>query len=426
MFMMEKIKMTDIKPTEYNPRMISDNELKKLKNSIENFGLVDPIIINLKNNTIIGGHQRYKALNKLGIESLNLIKLGGIGWCFVNDNIAKLDENYEKALNISLNKISGEWDEDKLCGLLENISFEDFDLSLTGFDEDEYDLLLEDTYGLDYDEEEYYDEEESSNILTDLDNVENDEGLDIETNIKKGDIYQLGNHRLMCGDSTEYNDVKLLMNGEQCDLVVTDPPYNVTYVGKTKDKLTIDNDSMDTSDFNLFITDVYNNYYKIMKDGCSIYVFYALSESINFIDCMENAGIEFICNCFWNKHSMVLGRWDYQSKFEGCIFGCKNKDKINWYGSDYESNVWYFKKPVANRLHPTMKPIDLICYPIRLSSKEKELVVDLFGGSGSTLLACEKTNRKCYTMEMSEKYCQVIINRWEECTGKKAIKINGE
>jgi len=242
-------------------------------------------------------------------------------------------------------------------------------------------------------------------------------------------------HRLMCGDSTDLNTVSILMNNQFADLVITDPPYNVAVNDESEsslkarkrrsDGLKIANDKMSEGDFESFLSNIFKNYYQVMRDGASIYVFYADSMTIPFLSKFIESGFHFAQNCIWNKQQFVLTRKDYHYKHEPVIYGWKKGVSHSWFSDRKQSSVWAFDRPFKNELHPTMKPIDLICYPLENSTVQKNLVLDLFGGSGSTLIACEKLNRKCYCMELDPKYCDIIIARWEKFTGKKAELLNG-
>lgn len=240
-----------------------------------------------------------------------------------------------------------------------------------------------------------------------------------------GDRYQLGAHRLLCGDSTCIDDVEKLMDGDQADLVVTDPPYNVAYEGKTKDALTIANDRLADGDFYQFLLAAYTAMFAVTKDGAGIYIFHADTEGLNFRKAMMAAGFKLAQCCVWVKQTMVLGRQDYHWQHEPILYGWKPTAGHHWYADRKQTTVWPFDRPARSEAHPTMKPVDLIAYPIQNSSQAGDIVFDPFGGSGSTLIACEKTGRKARLMEIDPKYCDVIVKRWEEFTGKKAERIGG-
>lgn len=389
----QKINILKLKPSEYNPRkdlQPEDEEYIKIKNSILEFGYVAPVIINA-DMTVIGGHQRLKVLKELGYEEIQ---------CIVVD----LDKNKEKALNLALNKISGEWDNDKLEAILAELKETDIDMNITGFNNDEIDDILKDIMGSnedDFDLEEALEERE-------------------EPITKVGDIWKLGKHRLLCGDSTQKEDVMHLMNNQEADMLLTDPPYNVDYVGKTSEALKIENDNMNETEFYNFLLDSFKNMFEIAKCGSPIYVFYADTEGVNFRNAFKSVGFKLAECLVWIKNAFVMGRQDYQWRHEPILYGWK-EGKAHYFIDDRsQSTVLEFDKPTRNAEHPTMKPIDLLVYLIKNSSKENNLIVDLFGGSGSSLIAAERTNRICYTMELDPRYCDVIIKRWETLTGQKA------
>jgi DNA modification methylase len=236
-----------------------------------------------------------------------------------------------------------------------------------------------------------------------------------------GDLWILGRHRLLCGDSTSIDATERLMGGAKADLIVTDPPYNVAYEGKTTDALTIQNDKMGTSDFYQFLLDAYTNYFTIAKDGASIYVFHADTEGVNFRKALVDSGFKLSQCCVWVKQTMVIGRQDYHWQHEPILYGWKPSGSHNWYSDRSQTTIWQFDRPMRSTEHPTMKPIALVEYPILNSSKAGDIVADLFGGSGSTLIACEKNARACRTMELDSRYCDVIVKRWQDFTGKEAV-----
>nr|DAY80473.1 MAG TPA: adenine specific DNA methyltransferase [Caudoviricetes sp.] len=381
-------------PATYNPRKDlkpDDAEYIKIKNSIVKFGFVSPLVIN-KDMTVIGGHQRLKVLKDLGITEVE---------CIVVD----LDKTNEKALNIALNKIQGDWDEDKLEALLQELKLEEFDMNLTGFDFDEVDEILNDINGT---------KEDNFDVDSAYEEIE-------EPITKPGDIWILGNHRLMCGDSTHKDDIMRLMNNQDADMLLTDPPYNVDYVGKTAEALKIKNDNMDDNQFYEFLRKVFENMYIVTKEGASIYVFHADTEGINFRKAFKDAGFKLAECLIWKKDCFVMGRQDYQWQHEPVLYGWK-EGKAHYFINDRtQSTILEFDRPKQSTLHPTMKPIDLIAKLIKNSSKENDIILDLFGGSGSTIIAAEQLNRCCYTMELDPKYCDVIVKRWETLTNKEAI-----
>lgn len=384
----EKMKTEKLLPADYNPRKDlkpGDEEYEKLKRSIEQFGYVEPVIWNKTTGRVVGGHQRLKVLIDMGINEVDCV-------------IVEMDENKEKALNVALNKISGEWDKDKLALLITDLQAEDFDVSLTGFDVAEIGDLFKDTI---------------------QDKVKDDD-FDVEAELQKptktqiGDIWLLGKHKLVCGDSTKAETFAILMNDEKANLVITDPPYNVNYEGSAGK---IKNDNMENDKFYHFLLDAFTNTEKAMADDASIYVFHADTEGLNFRKAFKDAGFYLSGTCIWEKQSLVLGRSPYQWQHEPVLFGWKRKGKHQWYTGRKESTIWKFDKPKKNGEHPTMKPIPLLAYPIMNSSMTNCIVLDPFGGSGSTLIACEQTGRFCRTIELDEKFCDVIVSRYIEQIG---------
>lgn len=385
----KKKKLVDLIPADYNPRkdlQPGDAEYEKLKRSVETFGYVEPIIWNEQTGRIVGGHQRLKVMQDLGYQEIECV-------------IIDIDEAQEKALNVALNKISGSWDEDKLMTLITDLEGSDFDVSLTGFDVAELDELFKDT-------------------LTD--GIEDDD-FDVEEELKRpaiskhGDIWTLGRHRLYVGDSTEQESYERLMENKQANIVVTDPPYNVDYEGSAGK---IKNDKMENQAFYEFLLAAFTHMEKVMTNEASIYVFHADTEGFNFRRAFQEAGFYLSGTCIWKKESLVLGRSPYQWQHEPILFGWKKKGKHLWYSGRKETTIWEYDKPKRNSDHPTMKPIPLLSYPIMNSSTSNAIVLDPFGGSGSTLLACEQTDRICYTIELDEKFADVIIKRYIELIGK--------
>ena len=386
----QKLKIENLKPAEYNPRKDlkpEDEEYQKIVRSINEFGYVDPIIVN-KDLTVIGGHQRLKVLKEQGYTEIEC-------------NVVDLDKDKEKALNLALNKISGEWDNDKLEQLLAELREADIDMDITGFSNDEIDDILKDAIGS---------QEDDFDIDDALEEID-------EPITKKGDIWILGNHKLMCGDSTKEEDVLKLMNKEEADLIITDPPYNVNYEG-TAGK--IENDNMSETEFFNFLLDSFRNMYKVTKAGASAYIFHADTEGLNFRTAFKAVGFKLAQCLVWVKNTFVMGRQDYHWRLEPILYGRKEGCAHYFIDDRSQSTVLEYDKPTKSEEHPTMKPIDLIIRLIKNSSKENNLILDLFGGSGSTLISAEQTKRICYTMELDPKYCDVIIKRWETLTGKKA------
>lgn len=384
----EKIPMEKLIPADYNPRKDlkpGDAEYEKLKRSIKEFGYVEPIIWNKTTGNVVGGHQRLKVLLADGVKEIDCV-------------VVEFDSEKEKALNIALNKVSGEWDRDKLTALISDLQEEDFDVTITGFDLAEIDELFKDT----------------------LQDGVKDDDFDVDNELQKpaitklGDLWLLGKHRLVCGDSTISDTYDLLMDGNMANLVVTDPPYNVNYEGAAGK---IKNDNMDADKFYQFLLDAFTLTERVMAKDASIYVFHADTEGLNFRKAFSDAGFYLSGTCIWKKQSLVLGRSPYQWQHEPILFGWKKKGKHAWYSDRKQSTIWEFDKPRKNSDHPTMKPVPLVAYPILNSSLTGCIVLDPFGGSGSTLIACEQTDRICYTVELDEKFCDVIVKRYIEQIG---------
>ena len=384
----QKKNVKELLPADYNPRKDlkpGDPEYEKLKRSIEQFGYVEPVIWNEQTGRVVGGHQRLKVLIDMGITEVDVV-------------VVSLSDEKEKALNIALNKISGAWDNEKLALVIADLQGTDFDVSLTGFDPEELDDLFRD----------------------DVKNGVKEDDFDVDAELEKpcfskaGDLWLLGDHRLFCGDSTNPETFDLLMNGKKANLVVTDPPYNVNYEGSAGK---IKNDSMAEDQFEQFLLDAYLQMEAAMADDASIYVFHSDSHGLAFRKAFDAAGFYLSGCCIWKKQSLVLGRSPYQWQHEPVLFGWKKKGKHQWYTGRKESTIWEFDKPKKNGDHPTMKPVALMSYPIMNSTMTGCLVLDPFGGSGSTLIACEQTGRVCYTVELDEKFCDVIVNRYRDQVG---------
>ena len=384
----EKLKTELLIPADYNPRKdIKPGypEYDKLKRSIEQFGYVEPVIWNKTTGRVVGGHQRLKVLLDMGITEIECV-------------VIEMDEDKEKALNIALNKISGDWDKDKLALLIADLQGADFDVSLTGFEPAELDDLFKDS----------------------LKDSIHDDDFDVDAELQKpavtkpGDVWKLGRHRLVCGDSTKSDTFTVLMDGKLANLVVTDPPYNVNYEGSAGK---IKNDNMGNEAFYEFLLEAFKNTEAAMAKDASIYVFHADTEGLNFRKAFAESGFYLSGTCIWKKQSLVLGRSPYQWQHEPVLFGWKKSGKHNWYADRKQTTIWEFEKPKKNADHPTMKPVALVAYPILNSSLSNCIVLDPFGGSGSTLIACEQTDRICYTIELDEKYCDVIVKRYIEQVG---------
>lgn len=371
----EYINIEKLIPYINNPR-INDGAVDKVASSIKNFGFKNPIIID-KDNEIIAGHTRLKAAKKLGLEEVPTIK--------VDD----LTEQQIKAFRIADNKTSefAEWD----LELLE-IELEGLEDEFTGFDLDELDKLFDN---------------DNEVVEDDFEVEAPDEPIS-----KRGDIWQLGRHRLMCGDSTKQEDVDKLMNGDKADLFITDPPYNVDYTGGTKDALKIENDKQDDASFRQFLVDAFAAADNVMKAGAVFYIWHADSEGYNFRGACIDTGWQARQCLIWNKNSMVMGRQDYHWKHEPCLYGWKDGAGHLWNADRKQTTVLNFDRPTRNAEHPTMKPVTLFDYLIQNNTKGQDIVLDSFMGSGTTIMACEQNGRIAYGLELDPKYVDVIVNRY--------------
>ena len=384
----QTLPLGQLRPAAYNPRKAlkpSDKEYQKIKNSIQKFGYVEPIIVNY-DMTVIGGHQRLTVLKDLGYTEAQCVVL----------HIE--DEAKVKALNIALNKLSGEWNEQLLADLLVNLQDAQFDLDLTGFEAPEIDQLFSKLHNKDIEEDNFDVEEELKNPPFS----------------QAGDIWTLGRHRVICGDSTLPETFKLLMEGKRANLVLTDPPYNVN-VEETAGK--IKNDNMPDADFYNFLFCAFVNMEQNMEKDASIYVFHADTQGLTFRRAFADAGFYLSGCCIWKKNALVLGRSPYQWQHEPCLFGWKKGGKHLWYSDRKQTTIWEYDRPKASKDHPTMKPIALMAYPIKNSTMTNCIVLDPFLGSGSTLIACEETGRVCYEVELDEKFMDVIVKRYIEQAG---------
>ena len=370
-----------------NARTHSPEQINKLRSSLREFGFINPVIIG-RDYGIIAGHGRVMAAREEGISEVPCV--------FVDH----LTEAQKKAYIIADNRMALDagWDEELLKVEIEALQAEAFDISLTGFGDDE----LSDLFGKDKDaiEDDDYD-------LT--------AALEKAAFVEKGDVWVVGRHRLVCGDATSAEDVALLMDGKKANLIVTDPPYGVSF--KSTSGLTIKNDSMKDEEFYNFLYKSFENMVAHLESGGSAYVFHADTEGLTFRKAFIDAGFHLAGVCIWSKNSLVLGRSDYQWQHEPVLYGFLKNGKHRWYSDRKQTTIWNFNKPKRNANHPTSKPLDLLSYPIRNSSQENAIIIDTFGGSGSTLMACEQTNRICYTLELDEKYASVILRRYVEDTG---------
>lgn len=424
-----KKKIDDLKPADYNPRKDlkpGDKEYEKLKRSIKEFGYVEPVIFNERTGTIVGGHQRLKVLKDLGYVEIDCV-------------IVDISLEQEKVLNVALNKISGEWDNALLGDLLKELETTGYDITLTGFDLSE----AKDLFG----------KGSIENIHEDNFNAEKEVNEITEPKTKLGDIYHLGNHRLICGDSTNIDYYKKLLDGVTPDLIVTDPPYNIDYGGTISGNgRDIANDNMGDSEFYEFLKGFYVACFEVIKKGGPIYVFHSTKETVNFINAMVDAGFKYAQTLVWYKNHFTLGRQDYQWIHEAILYGWKEGtshyfindrtiptviEELRLNGkkmsknelleilnkiTGLEQSVILDNKPTKSEDHPTMKPITLCAKLIYNSSHVDDIVLDPFGGSGSTLIASEQLNRKCYTIELEPKYCDVIIKRFKQQNPNGVIK----
>ena len=384
-----KMKLSELNPAAYNPRKElkpGDPAYEKLKASILSFGNVEPIVWNRSTGNVIGGHQRLRVLMDLGVSESEI-------------SVVELTEVDEKRLNIALNKITGEWDDEKLTALLADITAGGADVYSAGFDDQELSSMFA----------------ELSKASAHDDDFNLTAALEKASFVRRGDIWTVGRHRLMCGDATSAEDVAVLMDGKKANLILTDPPYGVSF--QSSDGLTIQNDSIKGDDFYRFLLQSLTNMVAHLEPGGAAYVFHADTEGLHFRRAFIDAGLHLAGVCIWVKNSLVLGRSDYQWQHEPVLYGFLQNGKHHWYADRKQTTIWNYDKPKRNENHPTSKPLDLLAYPICNSSQENAIVLDTFGGSGSTMMACEQTNRICCMMELDEKYASVILRRYVEDTG---------
>ena len=383
---MQLISIDKLVPYVNNARTHSAEQILKLRSSLREFGFVNPIIIDREFN-VIAGHGRLMAAKEEGIEEVPCV--------FVD----YLTDAQKKAYILADNRMAMDagWDDELLKIEMEELQNLGYDLEFTGFDEKE----LADLFGVD-DKEVKEDEFDLTAALEKASFVE------------RGDVWFVGKHKLMCGDATSSEDVAKLMEDKKANLILTDPPYNVAF--KSSDGLTIQNDSMDNNDFYEFLYLSFKNMADHLENGGAAYVFHADTEGLNFRKAFIDAGFHLAGCCIWVKDSLVLGRSDYQWQHEPVLYGFLQNGKHPWYSDRKQTTIWNFDKPKKNSNHPTSKPLDLLAYPISNSTQANAIVIDTFGGSGSTLMACEQMNRICYTMELDEKYASVILRRYVEDT----------
>ena len=373
-------------PYDKNTKKHDKTQINNVAESIKQYGFVQPIVID-KNNVVVIGRCRLLAAKQLKMKEVPCV------------SVDDLTEEQVKALRIVDNKSNeSEWDWDILPDELAQLDLSDFD----------FDFGIED-------------EEEETEIVED-EAPEVDEAA--EPIAKLGDIWQLGRHRLMCGDSTSIEDVEKLMGGQLADMLLTDPPYNVAYEGKTKDKLTIQNDSMDNDSFRQFLRDAFTSANAVMKQGAVFYIWHADSEGYNFRGACFDIGWKVRQCLIWNKNSMVMGRQDYHWKHEPCLYGWKEGASHLWASDRKQTTVINWERPTKADIHPTMKPVGLFDYQIKNNTKGGDIVLDLFNGSGTTIMACEQNGRVARCMELDPRYIDACVKRWESFTGEKAVLIN--
>lgn len=386
---MKMVSTSKLIPYVNNARTHSQEQVNKLRGSLREFGFINPVIIDSDFN-VIAGHGRLMAAKEEGIEEVP---------CVLVDY---LTEAQKKAYILADNRYAQDagWDEELLRLEIESLEGMDFDVSLTGFDDQEIADLFAD----------------GESTGAEDDDFDLSDALEKAAFVERGDVWQVGRHRLMCGDATSPEDVATLMDGKKANLIITDPPYNVAF--ESSDGLSIKNDKMENDKFYEFLLAAFKNMAEHLEKGGSAYVFHADTEGLNFRKAFIDAGFHLSGCCIWVKNSLVLGRSDYQWQHEPVLYGFLQNGKHYWSknAGRSQTTIWNFDKPKKNKNHPTSKPLDLLAYPIGNSSQENAIVIDTFGGSGSTLMTCEQTNRICHTMELDEKYASVILRRYVEDT----------
>lgn len=375
--------ITELTPYTKNTRKHAEKDVRNIKKSIEEYGMNDPIGIWSDKNIIVEGHGRFEACKQLGMTEVPCIRL---------DHLTD-KQRREYAIAHNATAELSEWDFDILAEEILDLDLDDFDFGFD-FGVDEEDDAVEDDY---------------------------DGSIPEKAISKLGDIWQLGRHRIMCGDSTVLTDVEKLMDGQLADMLLTDPPYNVAYEGKTKDKLTIENDSMDNDSFRQFLVDAFTNADAVMKAGAVFYIWHADSEGYNFRGACFDIGWKVRQCLIWSKNSMVMGRQDYHWKHEPCLYGWKEGASHLWASDRKQTTVIEWDRPTKADIHPTMKPIGLFDYQIKNNTKGDDIVLDLFNGSGTTIMACEQNGRVARCMELDPRYVDATIKRWEDFTGEKAV-----
>ena len=379
---MKLVPIERLVPYANNARTHSPEQINKLRGSLREFGFVSPVIID-KDYGILAGHGRVMAARAENIEQVPCV--------FVDH----LTEAQKKAYILADNRfaLDAGWDEEMLRVEMEALQGMDFDISLTGFDESEIADLLS------------LDDGEAQE-----DDFDVDAALQAEPFVKAGDLWLLGKHRLLCADSTKPEDVKLLMDSKKANVCITDPPYSCNYTGGTGMKIM--NDNLKGEEFYQFLLSAFKNAYENLADGAAIYIFHSDAEKVNFYNAVVAAGFHYSTTCIWVKQSLVLGRFDYQMRHEPVIYAFKDTVKHKFYGDRKQTTVWEFDRPSKSKLHPTTKPLPLIAYPMKNSSLVNSIVLDLFGGSGSTLMAAEQMDRTAYLMELDPAYASAIVRRF--------------
>ena len=381
------INIDELIPYANNARTHSKNQINKLRSSLREFGFINPILID-KDYNILAGHGRVMAAREEGIKEVPCVL------------VEHLTEAQKKAYILADNRLAMDagWDDEMLALELENLKELDFDMDLTGFDAAE----IEDLFSKIHDKE-----------ISD-DDFDVDAALGEDTISNQGDIWLLGRHRLICGDSTKAETYEKLMEGNKANLCVTDPPYNVNYTAGSENERKIKNDNMEDKNFYEFLLASFKNIFNSLEDGAAAYIFHADTEGLNFRKAFKDAGFHLANVCIWAKQSLVLGRSDYQWQHEPILYGWKPTGKHRWYADRKQTTIWNFDRPTKSELHPTMKPVPLVAYPIQNSSMSNCIILEPFAGSGSTLIACEQIGRICYAIELDEKYADVIVKRYIE------------
>lgn len=385
---LEQVPIDKLVPYARNARTHSKEQIAQLRASLREFGFVSPAVIDSKYNILVG-HGRVQAAREEGYKTVP---------CVFAEN---LTDAQKRAYILADNQLAlnAGWDEEMLSVELSDLKDESFDLSLLGFDEKDLEKLMagpDDGGAQD-------------------DDFDLSAALEKASFVEKGDLWTVGKHRLLCGDATSPEDVERLMGGKTANLILTDPPYGVSF--KASDGLTIENDSLKGDEFYKFLLSAFTNMAAHLEKGGAAYVFHADTEGLNFRKAFIDAGFHLAGVCIWVKNSLVLGRSDYQWQHEPILYGFLQNGKHHWYSGRSETTIWNFNKPKRNKDHPTSKPLDLLSYPIKNSSQENAIVLDTFGGSGSTMMACEQMNRICYMSELDPKYASVILRRYVEDTG---------